>query len=466
MESHFRLESLSLRGFGPYYNTARLELRPITVLCGKNGSGKSTWFRALDLLSESLKREDFPFSWEASISHSVSDIDITNARLYLKGDPENPAETKDALPAGTIGLDVVTVADFTCHLPHERHADGNAVESILWSGLIPQGTHISLRFTHPQIASDDEPTQLHDEVRLIVNGQHHLWFHRPLGQNGEYRFECSGSFSRGGSVDDWALSPVSSVDPRKLDVEPSDMDWNRKACRNAIGLIRQVTAGATVGVFHLAAIRPLQQVQDVASIRFDESDETRRRRVEAERLALETRHVGEDGSNALRLFREFAYNRMIRTVAPGDAGSRPAAAKPDGNDSVGYVFEGFVSQWLDKLLSIQIGQYSGARGPKSPILDLIHEDAGPEPLGYLESKAPRPVDTVRSESGELDPDVSFEPSALAVFAHRSFGWEQQPPPRFSAGFHQLFPIIAQVGLMQRHEALFLENPEVHLHPSL
>lgn len=456
MEAPFRLEAITLRGIGPYYDAARLELRPITVLCGKNGSGKSTWFKALDLIRRSLALPDFPFAWDVSSSHSVSDIETTNARLYLKGDPESPGDAGDAVPPGTIGLDLVTVANLALRLAYERHAEGNPLESMLWSGLIPRGTRLSLRFTRPQIASDDEPTRLHNEVRLIVDGQHHLWFHRPLGQTGEYRFESSGSFSRGGSSSDLAISPVSSFDPSAKSAEPRHDDWNKKACLNAVDLIGQVTAAATAGIFHLAAIRPLQQVRDVDSVRLEESDEARDKRRASERLSLETRYVGEDGSNALLLSRAFAYNRMIRTTAPGDAGPQPASRKPDDHSSIGYVFEGFVSQWMDKLLSVRIGQDSGARGPESRILDHIHEDAGPEPLGYLES----------GEACPVDPDVSSEPSALAVFRHRYFGWEQQPPGRFSAGFHQLFPIIAQVGLMQRHETFFLENPEVHLHPSL
>jgi hypothetical protein len=303
MESPFRIEAITLRGIGPYYDAARLELRPITVLCGKNGSGKSTWFKALDLIRRSSKLPDFPFVWDMPESLWVSDIDTINARLYLEGDPERLGDAADSVPPGTIGLDLVAVADLALRVPHDARREVNPVESMLWSGLIQRGTRISLRLTQPHIDTRWHATRLHDEVRLIVNGQHQLWFHRPLGQKGEYRFESSGSFTRGGSIDDLTLSPVSSLDPRGRPAEPSDQDWNGKACRNAVGLIRQVTAAATAGVFYLAAIRPLQQVQDVASFRFDESDETRRRRTDAERMALETCNVAEDGSCAYPLFR-------------------------------------------------------------------------------------------------------------------------------------------------------------------
>lgn len=457
MGQPLRLEALTLRGIGPYYDTARLELLPITILCGKNGSGKSTWFKALDLVRRSTSFPRFPFDWDVPAALSVSDIDTVNARLYLRGDPERPAGGENTPPPGTIGLEFLAVADCACRVPYERQGEGHATQAVLWAGLIPRGTRISICLTHPQIASGDEPTQLHDEVRLTINGQHHLWFHRPLGQNGEYRFECSGSFARGGSADDLSLSPVCSFDPRAESVEPSDPDWDTIACRNAVELIRQIATTGTAGVFHLGAIRPIQQLQDVEAVIQDESVEAHQRRLDSAQTAKETRRVGEDGRYAGDVFRAFAYNRMARTATSGQPVRSPRAiSEPEDDVAIGYVFEGFVSQWMHKLIGVRVSQRVEARGPKSTILDAIHEDAGPEPLGFLESTAARPIDR----------GLSSEPSALAVFEHRYFGWEQQPPGRFSAGFHQLLPIIVQVGLMQRHEAFFVENPEVHLHPSL
>ncbi len=50
--------------------------------------------------------------------------------------------------------------------------------------------------------------------------------------------------------------------------------------------------------------------------------------------------------------------------------------------------------------------------------------------------------------------------------HPCFGGEAQPPRQLSAGFHQIFPLIAQMGLMREGELFAVENPEVHLHPEL
>src|SRR5687768_3240597 len=48
-----RLTNVALRGVGSYKEYGCLEIKPLTILCGENGSGKSTWFRALNLLKAS-----------------------------------------------------------------------------------------------------------------------------------------------------------------------------------------------------------------------------------------------------------------------------------------------------------------------------------------------------------------------------------------------------------------------------
>ncbi len=40
------------------------------------------------------------------------------------------------------------------------------------------------------------------------------------------------------------------------------------------------------------------------------------------------------------------------------------------------------------------------------------------------------------------------------------------PGYFSAGLHQVAPILVQMNMMRMNEVLAVENPEVHLHPGL
>jgi predicted ATPase len=62
-ESSLTLTALTLRGVGSYVYGARLNIRPLTILCGVNGSGKSTWLKALDLLKESHAQKILPFGF-------------------------------------------------------------------------------------------------------------------------------------------------------------------------------------------------------------------------------------------------------------------------------------------------------------------------------------------------------------------------------------------------------------------
>ncbi|MEI7899155.1 MAG: hypothetical protein WCK89_02815 [bacterium] len=50
-----RLKEITLHGIGSYYKPARLEIKPLTILCGTNGSGKSTWMKVLSALKEALE---------------------------------------------------------------------------------------------------------------------------------------------------------------------------------------------------------------------------------------------------------------------------------------------------------------------------------------------------------------------------------------------------------------------------
>lgn len=59
--SVFQLKAITLRGIGPYYCGSRLEIAPITILCGQNGTGKSTWMNSIRALKHISSNNNFPF---------------------------------------------------------------------------------------------------------------------------------------------------------------------------------------------------------------------------------------------------------------------------------------------------------------------------------------------------------------------------------------------------------------------
>ena len=116
----------------------------------------------------------------------------------------------------------------------------------------------------------------------------------------------------------------------------------------------------------------------------------------------------------------------------------------------GYSLTEFVSFWLKKLLQVEI--YGASRLPQA---------FGPKPpCGYLLDTEPAPP---APEAEQWPQDSTWDD--LRRFMHPCFT-QSQGPARLSSGLHQLMPIIVQAALLGRDEIMAIENPEVHLHPSL
>jgi len=111
------LEAMTLRGLGSYLHGARLEIGPLTILCGTNGSGKSTWFRMLRILRASCDRGGtLPFSFEVDPPDGDEDQhDFTNPLLRLSLGVQlldSPAADHDFGRPGTVGLHMKSCVPF------------------------------------------------------------------------------------------------------------------------------------------------------------------------------------------------------------------------------------------------------------------------------------------------------------------------------------------------------------------
>ena len=107
---------MTLRGLGSYLHGASLEIRPLTILCGTNGSGKSTWFRMLRILQTSSKRGMLPFCFEEDMGCGEGEWhDHTNPLVRpLVGYGQflvSAAADRDFGPQGTIGLHIKSSAE-------------------------------------------------------------------------------------------------------------------------------------------------------------------------------------------------------------------------------------------------------------------------------------------------------------------------------------------------------------------
>src|SRR3954453_18391081 len=84
------LDAMTRRGVGSYIRGSRLDVRPLTILSGVNGSGKSTWFKALAVLRRSLDR--LPFAFDVDDANAF-DVGFMNYSLYCR---EDLTEIEDA----------------------------------------------------------------------------------------------------------------------------------------------------------------------------------------------------------------------------------------------------------------------------------------------------------------------------------------------------------------------------------
>ena len=154
---------------------ARLELSPLTVLCGKNGSGKLTWMKVLNLLRDALQRDILPFDF-GIVDYESADIQLLNAFYYLAStdchaDLANSDSTTKFGPPGTIGLEIVATRAVCFDTQQgEEAAFRGLPQEFLRLGRCPEGTRFRLRFAHPGYCYDDEATpELNHLVELQVN---------------------------------------------------------------------------------------------------------------------------------------------------------------------------------------------------------------------------------------------------------------------------------------------------------
>ena len=588
------LDAMTLRGIGSYLHGARLDIKPLTILCGANGSGKSTWLKALNLLEDSLKANRFPFGL-AVADWSPQNIQVTNAFYHL-AEPEkfqileSPNATRDFGSPATIGLEFHATQDFQLQWKEPIDPQRESAWQFLHRGAVRANDRFRLRFAHPTYWEDSTstPSLLH-VVELQLNGKHTIRLEgerdpfekyeeglsRPR-RSKPYKLSCSKSFLTSSDDDADELIDVALLSdliaPR---YEPlSDLVDEAEIPQfldRFVSRLCELLQTVLDGFFYVGAIRP-----PYTSLKLDDATAA---------TTQKPRYVGPAGEYAWLLERAFGGDLMRRIVAPtfGDDETRRAAvglhlgllcragnvAIAQSSPASKYLhlwdrLSPSIRQQLEETLMAEEFKFSLPSPPQlldalNNLLDdrtfFVHgvfattyqncDEFGNEMeaeeviddrdirqlvekgidqlsaedvriLNYLLildtfdlstrhqcvfqaylscwlkqlvqvglNSEKKVMGEWRQSSSTSDAQLGRPTPFLTNFGyhsnansdagmarldHPTFGGSLmgalQPPRQLSAGFHQIFPLIVQLGLMRSGELLGIENPEVHLHPAL
>jgi hypothetical protein len=353
---------MTLRGIGPYLYGAELEIRPLTILCGENGSGKSTWFAVLEMLKRCQEDDRLPFSWWQDLDSG--DHDFTNA--FLRSEEMAAERLRDDQAdvrfgqVGAIGLQFVAVEELSLDgqsTEAARPGSGPTMaQAFLWEGRCPSGTRFRLRIAHPSWKRMKRTVG--DLVELQLDGRYLVRFERG-GNQDRYTFSCSRAFLPGDGAGEATVKQLAEVEVShtEFEVHPTadagDVDLIRSICGKATDRIRQLLEAVLSGFFYIGAIRTLFGARFL--------DEQGQMDLDKPYERLGTRYVGAEGGWAHKLERAFACN-LMRQARPPHTGRIPQWFETDEVNGLAVCH------------AIRSAKETGGASPKARLWEL----AGPE----------------------------------------------------------------------------------------
>jgi len=188
------VEAIRLKNFMAFQDTDWIELRPITLLFGKNSSGKSIIGRALRLLKQNLGAEagSGPFVYAARRG-----VDVADFGTMIHVSPGSPAWPKPVIFAFRCRL--VDTLDVLIRLVNQqRRREGlpeisarqahDQVELCLqyeWNDELEQAWLTELEITYPQPHTEGQPGLIvfaayRLDYRAAIEGEDEWGFHRDV----------------------------------------------------------------------------------------------------------------------------------------------------------------------------------------------------------------------------------------------------------------------------------------------
>jgi energy-coupling factor transporter ATP-binding protein EcfA2 len=372
MPKSFRIEALTVRGLGSYLVGHRLELGELTILCGTNGSGKSTWIRLLDILKASASQDGvLPYElvddlapnqpdlrpWHGLTTSILNETDMGNPTEAWGLNLDEECQEREFGPWCTVGLELraenedLNLTPMTDPPERELLSAGGR---LVWWGECSKGTKVTLRFTCPTHETDGNVYAQGFSIHIGETGDEYVDFRTAPTKSSEdrpadtgYAVTCSPELLPGSVL----RNPVCRVFPRDATGSRRVLEVGAGADR-AVDLVDAVEQrvvelirAALSGYFHVSDIRERHRLVEVPADQFKDDEVVR------------TRDVGRNGERTHLLERRYAMAHMKHWRG---------AETPKS-----YVFDVFYSEWLKQLLDIQVklcpttiaGEVSNRPGP-------------------------------------------------------------------------------------------------------
>lgn len=423
----FRITNLKLKGLGSYLHGNSIDIRPITILCGTNGSGKSTWFEAFRVLQLSLEQKKTPFRFASEIRST--NYYFTNSYLAHpndeKGIPKSEGDENEYGINGSFSISMHLNTDYideSGEIKNTLFNNNSLIGKFVNNGTISKDTKAILRLSGAECESLDNYSYGYG-FSLQLDNEKITFFCQDLAT--DLFIEISQKSLKDDNTADFSRFSAGKIyrDESKGYMLKSESKLTSEIFDLLLQRVNTLIEEILRGFYHISAIREQCEAGSI-----DDEDPSKS-------FCPQIRYVGNKGQFTQMLRTQYFLNRM------GD-----------------IPFDIYYSYWLDKLLDVystlDYSAWDSKRGFESHLAKASNS--------FLSSFSPK--DWTEDDKRFYDDTADWYCKYVNCF----FKPLSLPgiPSNFSSGFHQIAPMIMQLGLMKKYEVCAIENPEVHLHPEL
>lgn len=360
------IRKLTVRSVGPYVRGAALDIRPLTILCGTNGSGKSIWidvlrhFRELANLccqnrpnyaslfcprgtwfdsemdvvfQRSLSTVIHDPTKASDLKRADSEDAFADARIGLLGGPRQAAVDYEKFgPPNCIGMTFTTeradirLDDALRAVEDSPLTSDNPLSAMLNGDEIPVGTSIRLRHAMPDVPENwDSSFPLGGLESLLDICVDETWTIKLIAVPNSWRIDVSKNLLDSRSTDARSMVELGEVSPGydKETGVPAFTDGTSKTghtskaiehlANNIVLLFGQLLVLVTERVHVVGAIRLPFDPKKAGNTNSQGPTTEDKHADESNRSKY---HVGENGSRTLDLLRSFSASILRQPVAP------------------------------------------------------------------------------------------------------------------------------------------------------